>query len=666
MSEETQKKILHNDISQEVIEKIAKQSLGEISENRSFKQGKVSNWKANEEMYYSKKVESDGARANVDLGRMAEFVHILLSKIDNPLIFKFLKRKPAQLKRVERLNALRTIDADNDNWDIKDLVGKKQAIIYGRAIYCYYADSYNGYKAHLEPIDVYDFLIDKNAGGIDIEDAQNMGDFGLFYTKSDLEEGAKSGIFIAETVKSIVEGNPNNGDSTQEQTNTANRTSSTGASATKNLMSDDRFRFWRWTTTFNDDGNRYHIIMNNAGDCIQAKRLSSIFTPTKYFPKSPYPYWTWAAFPDLTEFWTPSYCDYVREIFQVQNVTINQMLDNSEEYNKPMKLVNVNALENLAELKYRKGGNIRTKNDVDVSKVVQFLRPNSIDTPIRVFDTLENIRQRASGVTDIAGGVAAADGKVGIYEGNKEAEQDRFSLLSKSCTFGYKRFSRLYEIGVRDNLTKKVAIEMIGVDGIEQEMVSRRDIFHKDDDFSVLVEASNSETLLSARISEKKIAFLSGEVLNVMINKKKLFEIRAKESGMTEDEIRQLLDTSFYGNSELMSECDRDIESILDGKDITSNDAANNAYKQKMVDFLRDHKEDMNDEMFNKFTVYIASLEEIIMKNEVRALNNDILNSMKTSPLPGEDPGMDANGAPLPLPAPEAVPIKGAPLAPIR
>ena len=41
----------------------------------------------------------------------------------------------------------------------------------------------------------------------------------------------------------------------------------------------------------------------------------------------------------------------------------------------------------------------------------------------------------------------------------------------------------LYEIGVRDHLTKKVAIDMIGPEGIETEEVSKRDIFHRGDQF---------------------------------------------------------------------------------------------------------------------------------------------------------------------------------------
>lgn len=634
-TKETKEEEAKEESQKELFDKIAAQSTTEITENRTHKQGKISNWAPNEDMYYNKKVASTESRANVNLGRMAEFVHTLLSKIDNPLIFKFKKRKNAQLKRVERLNALRQIDSDTGDWDIKDLVGKKQAIIYGRAVYCYYADSVDKeYGSHLEPIDVYDFLIDKNCGGLDIEEAQNLGDFGLLYNKKQLEEGIKNGSFIKENAQAIIDGTGDNGATSQESTNKRNRTRGTGVIET-NTSDPNRFRFWRWCTTY--EGVRYYVVINNSGQYIKVTPLSEMFSETKQFPLGAWPYWTWAAFPDMTEFWTPSYCDYVRELFQVQNVSINQLLDNSEAVNKPQKVVNVNAFENLAELKYRKDGVIRVKDNIDVNAAYQIIKTQPINTPIEVFNLLESIAQKSSGVTDVASGVSDEAGKVGIYEGNKEAEQDRFGLLNKSYSFGYKRFAKLYEIGVRDNLTKKVAIELIGIDGVEEQMVSRRDIFKKGDDFSVLVEASNAETLSSMKDRESKIAFLEKQTMNTLINQKKRFEMAAKESGLTEDEITELLDTSYYGNSELMSECDRDIEDLLDGKDIKPNRNANNAYKQKMVNYLKDHEEDMNMEMFAKFTLYITSLDEIIMKNEVRSLNNELndLANKATTTVPG-------------------------------
>lgn len=128
-------------ISKDKRDKIVAQSIEELIFARRYKQGKIKNWQKNEDLYYGKKDAPLESRANVDLGRMQEFVHSLLSKIDNPLVFKFVKRKESQLKRVKRLNALRQIDQQSGDWDIKDIAGKKQAVIYGRAIYAYYADS---------------------------------------------------------------------------------------------------------------------------------------------------------------------------------------------------------------------------------------------------------------------------------------------------------------------------------------------------------------------------------------------------------------------------------------------------------------------------------------------------------------------------------------------
>jgi len=205
------------------VDKIAAQALNEIQHARTFKQGKVPGWQKTEDMYYSKKIRSGESRANVALGRMQEFVHTLLSKIDNPLEFKYRKRKNAQLQRVELLNALRVADKDKDNWDIKDIVGKKQAIIYGRAIYEYFATSEGGYMAHLIPVDVYDFLIDPNCGGLDIEEARYMGSWNVQLDKRSLKEGKKNKIFIGSAVDQLInDGTGDEGESSVENTNKKN------------------------------------------------------------------------------------------------------------------------------------------------------------------------------------------------------------------------------------------------------------------------------------------------------------------------------------------------------------------------------------------------------------------------------------------------------------
>ena len=602
-------------INKQTIDKIAAQSINEIDIARTYKNGKVKSWQSNESMYYGVKETSEDSRANISLGRMQEFVHTLLSKIDNPLVFKFTKRKPSQLNRVELLNSLRRFDADRNFWDLKDIVGKKQGIIYGRAVYAYYASSDEGYQSNLENVDVYDFLIDPACGGIDIENAFFMGRWGVVKTIKQLKDGVKNKIYNKEAVSRLIESGGNSTEENQEETNKRSRSYDQETIGDKENNNHNKFKLWEWFTTF--EGERYYILMDNSGQWIRCEKLSDMFSCNTW------PFWTWAAFPDLTEFWTPSYCDYARDLFLAQDASIGQMLDNADAINKPMRAVDVSAIDDVTKLKYRKDGIIPVKKGVDINRAYQTVITPSINTPIQVFEILEGIQEKASGVTAQAKGTSDEKGKVGIYQGNEAAMADRFGLLNKSYSFGYKRFAKLYENGVKDHLIKKIAIEILGPNGVEVKQISKRDLYKKGDEYGITVEASNAEMMASKQDRNEKLAFLASEVNNPMINKKKLFEMSALISGLSEEDVRQLLDTNSYGNEKLMSEADRDLESLLMGEVIEINDAANNQYKQRMVDYLRDHKEDINDRQFFAISAYIDSLEDVIFRNEARKLVNE-------------------------------------------
>jgi len=598
-------------------QEIINQALQEIQFARTYKQGKVRNWKVNEDLYYGRKMLQEYARANVDLGQMSSFVHTLLSKIDNPLTFKFTKRKESQLQRVKLLNALRVIDQQKDDWDIKDIVGKKQAIIYGRAIYSYSADSINGYQAHLDNVDVYDFLIDPSAGGIDIERAMYLGRYGVVKTKSDLKKGVKDGLYLRTETNTLLEGSSNATEMSQEEVNKQNRTYDTNVyTQQKEISGGDKFKFWEWYTTY--DGERYYLLITeDGGTAVRIEKLSDIFTSNLY------PFWTWAAFPDLTEFWSPSFCDYVREIFMAQAISINQMLDNAEQINKPQKVVQVGAIENMAELKYRREGLVKVKQGFNVDQVYQTVKVASIDSPIKVFQILDAIQEKASGVTSGAKGLSDED-KVGIYEGNQANAADRFGFLNKSYSFGYKRFATLYEWGVKDNLIKKVAVDILGPDGVEIKEVSRRDIFRKNEEFGCMVESSNAETALSESEKRTKLTFLANQAQNPVQNPQKAYEIQASIAGFDDDTIRQLQDSVEFGNAKIMSEAARDIERILDGEKVQPNQAANTAYKQKFVDYMRDQQENLSMEQFTMLANYVLKLDDIITRNMVADANNKL------------------------------------------
>ena len=671
---------------------IVAQALREILWDRKYKQGKIRNWQKNEEQYYAMKIPMADARANVELGRMQEFVHTFLSKIRRPLIFKYTKRKNAQTMRVKLLNGLVDADRKLDSWNVKDLVGKKQLGIYGRMVYSYHSQNEGGdYQANLENIDIYDFLIDPAGGGVDIEKGKHMGNYGVVLMRDELEEGIASGKYIKDAGNDIIAGSGNNDEVNQEETNKLTRMYGQNTIGKKELHNEDKFKFWRWFTTYK--GKRYYLLLQErAGRAIRIEELTDMFSPSEQFPKAPWPYWSAAAFPDLTEFWTPSLCDYVREIFMAQNVTINQMLDNAEAINKPMRKVNVTMIESISELKYRKDGIIKVKGDFDVNQAYQIVTTPAIDTPLKVFDTLEGIHEKASGVNADAKGASDPDGKVAIYEGNKAEIADRFSLFDISYSFGYDRFARLYELGVRDNLSKKRAVDLVGPDGVSQEMVSRRQIFMKGDQYDVAVESSSDDMMETSAEKKAKMDFINQWLTaqnarlaqnpnaELYVNPQKAFEIGARVVGFKKEEIKELLDVKEDDNEAILAEADADIESILNGETVKPNMSADIPYMQRFIDFLNEHNEDMKPEMFKRFLDYMQQLGKPIGMNTARGIQQHFIQLLnQVAPGGGLPPTMDLKtlaggmppvapnakpGAPVPAGAPQALPPQPPVIAP--
>ena len=188
----------------------------------------------------------------------------------------------------------------------------------------------------------------------------------------------------------LLDGDGNSNEVSVEDNNKKNRTKDTNIyKTTKEIDDKDKFKFWRWGTTF--EGDRYYLLLTERGaTAIEVSLLSDKFESNLWWS------WSYASFIDLTEFWTPSYCDYVREIFMAQATSINQMVDNAEQINKPQKVVNIEAVENLAELKYRRDGYIRVKKEFDANKAIQVLQVPSIQTPLDVFEKLDLIQEKAS------------------------------------------------------------------------------------------------------------------------------------------------------------------------------------------------------------------------------------------------------------------------------
>lgn len=613
---------------------ISSQVLDEIAFARDAKRPILEKWWKNEDLYYSNKKIISDERANVNLNEAQGFVQSFLAKINNPFNFKYTKGEEADLTAAKIANALKDKDMKIGRWNFKAMLARVQLIIYGRYIFEYHAESPDKkYKSHLTPVDVYQFLIDPSCGGLDIEKAFYMGRGGIIKSKEDIQEGIKSGKYLRTEGNELISGDGNLQSETQEEQDASNRWIML-VQKNKILPQEGQWKFWEWYTTY--EGERYYVLITeDGGKMIRCEKMENIFKSNKY------PFFSVAAYPDMTEFWTPSPLDGVREAIMAKATAINQMLDNGEAINRPMKAFDVGAVKSPNLLKYRKDGLIPFVAGTDINKAVQMFPTAPIQTAIQVYDKLGEIIDINSGVDSGTKG-SSQETVVGIYEGNQASQADRFSLISDSEADGQQRFAELYLAGLDEHLSNKVAVEMIGIDGIEFKEVSKKDL-KRGKEFNVITITAGQEETMQNTEKRNKLTFLSskGNDMSGVYNKKVLAEMEATIAGFTPDEIKYMTDPNNEGSEKLMSECADDIQRMLRGEIIMVNDMANTAYMQKIKDYMRDNMEYFmkHQDIANNMFDYMLRLEPVVIANMTTAINEQLAKEGIPS-LQGQAQGM--------------------------
>ncbi len=630
---------------------LSSQALKEIDYSYRYKKSRMSSWNKNEDMmnpdrtnpavvspYGGSTFQQVGdTRAQVPLFKMHGYVHTILSKIDSPLTFKYIKGESADLKKAKFMNAIKEKDSKAGRWNFKDLMGKRDAAIYGRTIYLYMTRNDKGvYRSLLNLIDPKDFLIDPDVGGLcteeedgsGVEKASYLGWWNTKLTRAQLTKGVKDGIYYKKVVEDLLD---SGGTTTKTQQDIDKDNRKINGAPRERFKDANHFIFYTWITTDEED-NRYYMVLTPSGDCIRCEPWKDIRKSTKY------PIWTWAAFPDPREFWTPSYCDYARGIFMAQEKSINQSLDNSEQINRPQTAVNVDYVRNLAQVRYRKDGYIEIEGNIDVNKVLQTRQTPPIQGPFMVYDKLETIVEGESGVTAGVKGVGNED-TLGIYEGNLQQAGDRFGLLNKSYAEGYYRFAVLHKEGVMQDLKKKTAVQILGPMGLEIEMVTSRDLKPFQNDYDILVESSNAEAQNDAIESKNKITFLSAYKGDQNINQKVLFETQAAIAGVDDDTVKRLLDTSDYDAIEIIAQADEAFQLIIGGHKAPLYKNANTAFLQQLHDLSDKFDHELTPEQHSAVFAYIDEITPIVEQNAARSV---VAQAAKQGMISGEGGPVDA------------------------
>lgn len=589
---------------------------------------------------------------------MSGFVDHLYSEIDEAPDIEYGHTSDSDLQTARMLTAFFKQEKDSvlphSMWSLKDRWAKKLAIFSGRAIMKYFAQSDPAYRSNLSVVDHYDFHCEPGGGG-HLENHLFCGEEGIFKTRQELEydcEGDMPYLDPSQVAKLVDNSNARDHKENEDQYyNRLNRQRGLGLDAqSNNYVGQELYKLIEWYTTY--QGVRWYVLFDEqSGIWLRVKALRDLYTPLESTGEALYPYTSWATHEDPNIFWSKAPCDDARPIAVQINTLINQEIYNREKKNKgtrlydPMMITDIDALaderpDGLIPVD-TKGG------QKDLSRAMHNVQHGEITGTIDLISFLDSYHGQKSGSTPGSQGSAEKDKKVGIFFGELEQVKKRLGLHNKSFREMYTELGLRFMIGVDDHLTGKVAVEIIGPDGIEWVDMTSADLKRKRP-LKIKITGGTEEAQRNEILAAKKTQALAGvKTVNPRWRDRQML----KNAGFSEDDIRDAFSDLDSDNQVLMSECSQAIEQIQAGKRVPLNRGANEKYMQKLIDYannltLKDKKKE--NEIALRLYAFAEAHTTIVLDNKRRMAIAMIQAAQAKAgglpQLPGTEGGADEMG----------------------
>lgn len=563
-------------LSDEKLTAFTLQATEEYKHALDYRARRHEKWTKTNELYYGKKRKSLVTRANIHFPVLHGAVETLLSKIDGAIIPNVIPQTTSDAQRANYINKSWESDADLGDWESVDLYTKKEMLLYGRGVEMNYSTSKSGYTDVRESVQCIDFLIDPLAGGLKpFEYARFCGRDNIIKTKYDLED---KDFYDQEAVKKAV-GQLSSDRRADDRYNSHSDKKMMQGLVDFAHVSGDAANLTAWFTTF--EGVRwYALIEMRRGVVIKAQPLKEMVENDEF------PFSSYAAFADASEFWSPAPAELFHDINYTQNVLVSQLVDNSAQRNYGMKAFDQNMIPDPKFLDPRPSGRIPV-NGKPQDAIMDISFP-SIGENISLLNFLRLNYSTDTGVTDQVKGTPTSKRMSATeFEGLIEQVADRVYTMNRLYFSHYRRLVRLYASGLKENLTTARKIEIMGAGGVRELAFKGSDLAFERD---FRVEVSLEDAQKRAKEREEQLAYIVKSRENPRINQQFLDEKEAELLGFSEDEIQRLTTKLPDGTWRSVSEAAEEEEMLLK-KTVEPNKAATTAHVQHHLDFARNTKD---------------------------------------------------------------------------
>lgn len=613
-----------------------KQSLLELAikladQSEQYTRERFAQIQESENLYLNEVAQPLPGLYNVPVPVMGGFIDSLVSRISGKTVVNFNKQNNSDAVKAKKISAMwrKESSAQYENWHAKDILAKKEAAFSGRAIYKIWSESEPKYKHHLEIIHYKDFLCDP-LGGYYLENHSFTGQKNIFKTKAKIKYGIKRGYYEKDALDCFKKEKKVE-DKYQNQNNELKLL---GLESNLTYETPDNVAnlFELYITT--DEGRYYVLFHKDSKTLVRAAKLKELKKNELY------PYKSWATHPNLKIFWSKAPADDIKAVARQINTLVNQGINNIQKRNFPQRAFDAKIFNDPRKLIYNADGLIPVNSyGQNIGNAVyEFQTPDNTQIIINLINFLDGIAGLKTGVTaDVQG--QSAQKAVGIYYGNMEQIANRFGPTSIFYSDCWIELGAEYLEGLKENLTEKQMIKLIGVDGIKWDEIRKEDLKTKED-LEINISATNQE----AQIKESEVKAKTQALALITNNPSYAQRISPdfvitevlKMGGYDEDDIMRALDVSNTASEEQLNKAAEVIEEFIEGRKPKMNFQADTGFIQKLIDFTLE--QDIDEKLTATITAYALSHMEIVSRNTARkALANPmpIQNGISTNNVPG-------------------------------
>jgi len=563
---------------------------------------------------------------NVPIPVFPGMIDTLNAQYDEPIKLEFKEGDASDYFKVQKINGAFQMEimdtAQNSKWDSKLRMARKHAIMTGRGILRYTVESDPEYKSNLEVVNLKNFHFQPR-GGKDLEKHLFAGEEDIEKTKNALRRGVKAGAYNKEQVKKLIINSSDNDylpQGKQDLEESLSRFKPLGLDPDNNsYVGEAVYKLCQWILNIN--GERYLLVFHPWSQTwLRFEKWKDIDSSGLY------PWFSYATHEDDENFLSKSFTDDLYPSADAIVAMFNQELTNREKrnfgaraYDKAM----FKDVRKLDEAQHRPDALVPAdtlQGSKRISEGIYEFKTAELNGTVNLIDWITGSLGKNTGANDLAqGAVGSVSKKASVTFAEQKSISKRIGWASQPFQEMMAQLGKSYIYGLKDHMPSKMAIRLLGEEGIDWGEITRMDL-STNKDIDILIMSTDKQMIDNDLKAEKRIKALSLLATSTNINSKKRDEEILKQGEWSDQEIAEFMDTKTFSDKRSMAHASLVIQEVLRGKKPEMWFGATTAFMQKIVDYATDNRVSLA-EKYDVLLEFASSHKDIVASNVERKAN---------------------------------------------